>query len=156
MSAEAIDLLFLEVDMSGSGKKSCGACDVAESRLNTALDLARPLLAEAGYAVRVNKMQVTTEEQARRLKFVGSPTLRVAGSEVVPRHVPDGEGRVWSWAGKEFAEPPVGLFLDLILRGVRTEGSRASAQLAEEIPSYLKRYLQSPTPEVGSACRSCS
>jgi hypothetical protein len=156
MSTKAIDLLFMEVDMSGSGKKSCGACDVAELRLSAALELARPLLAEAGYEVRVNKVKVTTEEQARQLNFVGSPTLRVAGSEVAPRHVPDSEGRLWSWAGKEFSEPPVGLFLDLILRGARPESSVTSAQMPVDIPSYLKRYLQSSTPEVGPACRSCS
>jgi Domain of unknown function (DUF2703) len=159
MSTEAIDLLFLEVDMPSSGKKSCGACDAAESRLSAALEVARPLLAEAGYEVRVNKVRVTTEEQARQLNFVGSPTLRAGGSEVAPRHVPGGEGRLWSWAGKEFAEPPVGLFLELILRSARADRpgtSEASRRMPEEIPSYLKRYLQSSTQEADPECRSCS
>lgn len=156
MTTQAIDLLFLEVDMSSSGKQSCSACDIAETHLNTALELARPLLAEAGYEVRVNRVKVTSEEQARQLNFLGSPTLRVAGSEVAPHHVSDSEDRLWSWGGKEFSEPPVGLFLDLILRGVRKNSSWAPAQKPEETPSYVRRYLQSSTPDVGSECHSCS
>jgi hypothetical protein len=155
MHAQSIDLLFMEVDMSSSGKKSCGACDVVESRLNAALDIVRPLLAEADCEIRVNKIKVTTEEQARQLNFVGSPTIRVAGSEVAPRHVADGEARTWSWAGKEFPEPPMGLFLELIFRGARSQCSVTSPRLGE-IPSYLKRYLQSSRPEAGPACSSCS
>lgn len=142
MNTQAIDLLFLEVDMSSSGKKSCGACDITRSRLNAALDLAHPVLAEAGYEVKVNQVVVTTEEQARELDFVGSPTLRVAGSEVVPRHVPESEERLWSWGGKEFSEPPVGLFLNLILQSLSADKTANVEQAPKEIPAYLRGYLR--------------
>jgi hypothetical protein len=155
MNIKAIDLLFLEVDMSESGTNSCGACDIAKSRLDAALELARPILGDAGYEVRVNHITVTSEEQARELNFLGSPTLRVAGSEVVPRHVPDGEKRVWSWGEKEFSEPPVGLFLDLILQGVRSMKSPPENQ-SREIPAYLRNYLQPVKPLKTSTCDSCS
>jgi hypothetical protein len=155
MNIKAIDLLFLEVDMSDSGTSSCGACDVAKSRLNAALELARPILGDAGYEVRVNHITVTSEEQARKLNFLGSPTLRVAGSEVVPHHVPDSEKRLWSWGGKEFSEPPVGLFLDLILEGVRSVNSPQENQ-PREIPAYVRNYLQPVKLLKNSTCDSRS
>ncbi|MBE9168390.1 DUF2703 domain-containing protein [Pleurocapsales cyanobacterium LEGE 06147] len=156
MNAKAIDLLFLEVDMSESVKKSCGACDIAKLRLNAALEIARPVLAEAGYEVRVNHITVKTEEQARELDFVGSPTFRVADSEVVPQHVPNSEERLWSWGGKEFSDPPVGLFLDLILQSLRKDKTAAANQPTREIPSYLKEFLRMPEATSDSACDSCS
>jgi hypothetical protein len=155
MNIKAIDLLLLEVDMSASGTNSCGACDTAKSRLDAALELARPILGDAGYEVRVNHITVTSEEQARELNFLGSPTLRVAGSEVVPRHVPETEKRLWSWGGKEFSEPPVGLFLDLILEGVRSMSSPPENQ-PREIPAYVRNYLQPAKPLKTSSCDSCS
>lgn len=156
MNTEAIDLIFLEVDMSDRGANSCGACDIAKSRLNAALELARPILGEAGYDIRVNHITVRSEEQARELNFVGSPTLRVAGSEVVPQHVPNSENRLWLWGGREFSEPPVGLFLDLILQGLRTKKTVAENQPVREIPAYLRKYLQSTKPAEVSTCGSCS
>jgi hypothetical protein len=151
-----IDLIFLEVDMSDSRKTTCGACDVAKSQLNAALEFVHPILAEAGYEIRVNHITVSTEEQARELNFIGSPTLRVASTEVFPRHISDSEDRLWSWGGKEFSDPPVGLFVDLILRGVRTEKASFVNQPVREIPNYLKRFLQSDKPKPASACGSCS
>jgi hypothetical protein len=155
MSIKAIDLIFLEVDMSDSGTNSCGACDIAKSRLDAALELARPILGDAGYEVRVNHITVTNEEQARELNFLGSPTLRVAGSEVAPLHVSDSEKRLWLWGEKEFSEPPVGLFLDLILQGVRSPKSPAENQ-PREIPDYIRNYLRPVKPLKAATCDSCS
>jgi len=44
-----------------------------------ALQLVHEILAETGITAQVELMRVETEEEARRLEFIGSPTVRVDG-----------------------------------------------------------------------------
>lgn len=48
----------------------------------TALGLIHEVLAETGIAAQVELVRVETEEDARRLEFIGSPTVRVDGVDV--------------------------------------------------------------------------
>jgi len=49
-----------------------------------ALQLVHEILAETGITAQVELMRVETEEEARRLEFIGSPTVRVDGVDVEP------------------------------------------------------------------------
>ena len=49
-----------------------------------ALEMLRRLMAEEGIASDVIITKVETEEQAQALHFVGSPTIRINGQDVVP------------------------------------------------------------------------
>ena len=49
-----------------------------------ALERLRETMAEEGLADFVEVVEVETEEEARRLRFVGSPTIRVDGEDIVP------------------------------------------------------------------------
>jgi hypothetical protein len=69
-----------------------------------AQQLLEQVLAERGIDEAVEVREVTTEEEARRLRFPGSPTIRIDGSDVDPEgaaaarpaltcriyHLPDG------------------------------------------------------------------
>jgi hypothetical protein len=49
-----------------------------------ALERLRAVMAEEGVADDVEVVKVETEEQARELRFVGSPTIRVDGQDMDP------------------------------------------------------------------------
>ena len=49
-----------------------------------ALERVRAVMAGAGIPGEVEVLKVETEDQARRLRFVGSPTIRVDGQDIDP------------------------------------------------------------------------
>jgi hypothetical protein len=50
----------------------------------TALQHVHEVLSETGIAAQIKIIRVETEEDAQRLRFVGSPTVRVDGLDVQP------------------------------------------------------------------------
>ena len=57
--------------------EDCPSHDVALERLREVMD-------EEGIPSEVEVVKVETEEQARELRFVGSPTIRVNGQDIDP------------------------------------------------------------------------
>src|SRR5918997_7055799 len=57
--------------------EECPSYDLALERL-------REVMAEEGIPGEVEVVKVETEEQARELRFVGSPTIRVEGQDIDP------------------------------------------------------------------------
>ena len=57
--------------------EECPSHDLALERL-------REVMAEEGIPNEVEVIKVETEEQARQLRFVGSPTIRVDGQDIEP------------------------------------------------------------------------
>ena len=49
-----------------------------------ALERLREVMAEEGISSEVEVFEVETEDQARELRFVGSPTIRVDGQDIDP------------------------------------------------------------------------
>jgi hypothetical protein len=154
MKRKQVDVILLEVDMARSTKASCDACDVAKRQLTKALQVVAPLLDDVSVEVRLNNVVVSTEEQAQQLRFRGSPTLRVGGFEVVPAHVPGSEERRWRWASQDHSDPPVGLFVDAILRGWAGE-TESTVEEPYAIPAYLATYLAKTGDTTGANCSTC-
>ena len=57
--------------------EECPSHDLALERL-------REVMAEEGIASEVEVLKVESEDQARRLSFVGSPTIRIDGRDIDP------------------------------------------------------------------------
>lgn len=57
-------------------------CVGTDRNLESALDLAREVLEATGVEVEVNKIHVESAGQARELRFVSSPTIRVNGCDL--------------------------------------------------------------------------
>ena len=56
-----------------------------------ALDRLREVLAEEGVPAPVEILRIETDDQARALRFPGSPTIRIDGADIAPpRDLPDG------------------------------------------------------------------
>jgi len=147
----SIDFLFLDLT-------TCTRCRGTDRSLETALTQVAGLLRATGIRVVVHKVQVATEDQARDLRFVSSPTIRVDGSDIAlelresscgSEACADGCGdhiacRVWVHEGREYTEPPVAMVIDGILRHVY--GTRPAPITGPyAVPANLRRFFAGRT-----------
>ena len=145
-----IEFLFLDLT-------SCARCLGADRSLESALDIVGEVLEATGVEVEVDKILVESAVQARALRFVSSPTIRVDGRDVAlelresscgSEACTDGCGdqiacRVWVHRGREYTEPPVAMIVDAILEHVYSGPSpraRVEAQ-SYELPENLARFF---------------
>lgn len=105
--------------------------------------------------VRVNKINVVSEEQARQLRFVSSPTIRVNGKDIqlnVKESLCDSCGdlcgdeidcRIWTYQDKEYTVPPKAMIIEAILREVYGDSHTPSQdnQTVFEVPDNLKKFF---------------
>jgi hypothetical protein len=155
-----IEILYLDATQ-------CTRCVDAGVRLEEALALLGPVMAETGWEARLKKTQVTTEDQALAVRFASSPTVRINGRDIQL----DGREsacadcgklckdatvtcREWRFDGKWSTSPPRGLFVEAILKAMHASPTAAadSRPIASpfEVPANLKRFFASKT---GSASR---
>ena len=129
--ARRLEVEFLYLDL-----EQCDRCQGAEASLEAAVALVRPALAAAGVAVEVRKVHVQSEEQARRVGFSVSPTVRINGRDLEPEPAAsfcgscselfgrDVSCREWTFGGASYTSPPQGLFVEAILRHAYGGGHR--------------------------------
>ena len=161
-----IEFLFLDLT-------TCSRCLGADRSLASALTVVREVLEATGVEVEVTKVLVDSEEQARALRFVSSPTIRVDGQDVAlelresscgSEACADGCGeqiacRVWVHRGQEYTEPPVAMIVDAILGHVYGAAPAKAAPSPEpyELPENLARFFAArtgPSESEQSACCS--
>ncbi len=100
----AVDVEFLYLD-----RTACARCRGTEEALRAAVEEARRILEPSGVDVSLRRIHVRTEQQARALGFVSSPTVRLNGRDATPDvrenvcpDCGDISCRVWTWQGKEY------------------------------------------------------
>ena len=166
-AVDEITIQFLALDLT-----TCTRCVGTGQSLEAALGLVRDVLAATGVAVEVRKTLVETATQARELRFVSSPTIRVNGRDIALElkesrcgSEPCGGGccgddiacRVWSYRGQEYTEAPVGLIVDAVLGEVyggapRAEGADEGYELPWNLVAFFAGRSQAAVDE--SACCS--
>ena len=144
-----IEYLYLDLDI-------CNPCQSTESVLDQAVLGLTPILKECGFKIKVNKIHVETENQARKLKLVSSPTIRVNGLDIQPEISEDvcdccssiaGDNeincRVWLYEGKEYWTPPKAMIMNSILSRVYSNSKVTinNSQYSEDIPDNLKSFF---------------
>src|SRR5918992_3006440 len=89
---------------------------------NLALERLREVMAEEDTPGEVEIVKVETEEQARELRFVGSPTIRVDGQDIVP---PSDSGYALTCRAYRLADDRISPLpsKDMIRRAVRSPES---------------------------------
>jgi hypothetical protein len=154
----SIDFLYLDL-------KVCGRCKGTNANLDAAVSEVAEILKAADAHVSVTKTQVTSEEQARRLRFVSSPTIRVNGNDIAlefrESHCQSCASacnspidcRVWVFHGREYTEAPKAMIIDAILREVYAGQSKPASRPVrfEDVPENLKRFFAGTA---GSGCRT--
>jgi hypothetical protein len=159
-----IEFLFLDLT-------SCTRCLGADRSLESALDIVGEVLEATGVEVEVDKIRVESAEQARALRFVSSPTIRVDGRDVAlelresscgSEACTDGCGdqiacRVWVHRGREYTEPPVAMIVDAILGHVYGRPGRRARSDDEpyELPENLARFFSGKAASVALNERVC-
>jgi hypothetical protein len=157
-----IDFLFVDLT-------TCTRCVGTDQSLETALDIVRGVLDATGAVVAVRKTLVETAAQARELRFVSSPTIRISGRDLAAElkesscgseACTDGCGdqiacRVWTYHGEEYTEAPVGLIVDALLGELYGGAARglgnpdAAYELPENLESFFAGKDQKSVEEAG-------
>jgi Domain of unknown function (DUF2703) len=159
-----IDFLFLDLT-------TCTRCLGADRSLESALEVVGDVLRASGVEVAVNKVLVESAEQARALRFLSSPTIRVDGQDIAfelresacgSEACTDGCGtqtacRVWVHRGVEYTEPPVAMVVDAILRRVYGNAPAAGATrpASYELPENLARFFAGRAGSASSSQSPC-
>jgi Domain of unknown function (DUF2703) len=159
-----LEFLFLDLT-------TCSRCLGADRSLESALDVVREVLQATGVELEVDKILVESAEQARALRFVSSPTIRVDGDDVAlelresscgSEACTDGCGdqiacRVWVHRGREYTEPPVAMIVDAVLghvySGVPSRGVREREPYV--LPENLVRFFSAKTGSAESEESAC-
>ena len=76
-AAVTVDFLYLDLS-------TCGRCSGTGANLDTALAAVEVVLRATGARVELRRVHVTSAAQARELRFVSSPTIRVNGRDIAP------------------------------------------------------------------------
>lgn len=144
----------LGVEMSKqTGAAGCSSCDETRGRLVEALAAVQPLFDMVGVEPKIVDRWISSEHEARSERVSASPTIRIGSVEVKPQHVDNSEkGRIWQWQGKDYTQPPVGLLLDLLMKGYAQSQSADSLDAAAISP-YLKQFFNDR--DTAQAARDC-
>ncbi len=144
-----IDLLYLDVNR-------CTRCRETDRHLDDALADVAQVLKAAGIDVAVRKTHVRSEEQARGLGFVSSPTLRINGRDIdlaLKESVCESCGdvcgeegvacRVWTFQGEEYTAAPKAMIVDAVLKAVygASDAAPATDLPSRELPKNLTQFF---------------
>jgi hypothetical protein len=163
-TSRTIEVDFLYLDLT-----TCSRCRASDATLDAAVEIVRPVLDSVGAGIAVRRTLVETEEQARALAFVSSPTIRVNGRDIAGELTEsscsecgelcgcDGgvDCRVWDYRGERHTEAPTGLIVEAILAEVRPSGAARSEGIPfVDVPENLKRFFAGTgaTRDASSCC----
>ncbi len=158
-----IEFLYLDLDV-------CTRCKGTDASLETALRLLQEVLQASGTDVATRKVLVDSEETARKLKFLSSPTIRINGRDITlefPETPCDScaeacacdggvDCRVWVYEGKEYTEAPVPLIVNALLSEIYDSQSadRPASSRPFELSENLKHFFEAKAAK--KAAESCS
>ena len=154
-TSRTVEVDFLYLDLT-----ACSRCRGSDHAVDAAVEITRPALESVGAGVEVRKTLVETEEQARELGFVSSPTILVNGRDVAGELIESScsecgglcgcEGevdcRVWDYRGERHTEAPTGLLVEAILAEVGPSSTARSETTPEvapfvDTPKNLRRFF---------------
>lgn len=147
-----IDFLYLDVTV-------CDRCQGADNSLDEAISEVYKVLEATGIDVKVNKINVLSEELAIKYKFLTSPTIRINGKDIQMDYKEslcescgdlcgdEVDCRVWLYQGKEYTKPPKAMIIEAILKEVYGGNTKEQEQKVYQVPENLKRFYQSMKSE---------
>ncbi len=157
-----IEFLYLDLDV-------CTRCKGTDANLAMALRILQEVLQASGTDVSTRKVLVDSEETARKLKFLSSPTIRINGRDIALkfRETPCGscaeacacdggvDCRVWVYEGNEYTEAPVPLIVNALLSEIYDSQSadRPASSRPCELSENLKHFFEAKAAK--KAAESC-
>jgi hypothetical protein len=143
-----VEYLYLDLD-------SCSRCSGTDHNLHAAIQALEPVFTATGTTVRLRSTLVNSEEQARELRFISSPTIRIDGldiaAELIETECADcgelcgcGERvdcRVWRYRGDDYNQAPTGLIIEALVAAIASPRAPSVATPSLEIPENLRRVF---------------
>lgn len=158
-----IDLMYIDLSV-------CDRCQGTEQNLDEAIASVEPLLKSAGYSVNLSKILVESEEQARELQFVTSPTIRINGRDIqleaTESHCSSCSSlvedepidcRSWEYKGESFDAPPTAMIIEAIVMHVFDAAPSEDKKKPEryQVPENLKRFFAAREAGAVNSSGSC-
>lgn len=148
--SKRIDIQFLYVDLD-----ECNRCQGTEANLSQAIEQVRQVLDGVGFEITLEKVHVDSEELARQLQLVTSPTIRINDHDIQPEiketlceSCSDVAGepadcRMWIYQGKDYSTPPVPMLVDAILGAAYDDSAETKQERSNsyEVPENLKSFF---------------
>jgi hypothetical protein len=145
----------LEIELLALDLTSCGRCTRTGENLDAALSAVASVLRETGVHVWVEKHVVGSAEEAERLRFVSSSTIRLNGRDIAVELRESGcsdcgEGcacgggvncRVWVWQGKEYLEAPKPMVVEALLKAYADLDKPVAAPGPYRLPENLRGFF---------------
>jgi hypothetical protein len=160
-----ITIEFLYLDLA-----RCTRCRDTDRNLEAALADAARILRANGVNVEVRKIHVQSEEQARELTFVSSPTIRVNGRDIAFELKEsrcegcscgcEDDGvtcRVWTYQGRDYDAAPKELIVDAVLKAASDASSEPTHTVNRiaDVPENLKRFFAAKRREESARSNAC-
>lgn len=145
-----LDIEFMYIDLN-----VCTRCRGTAASLEEAVAEIAGMLEEIGVDLRIYKIHVRSEAEARELGFVISPTICINGRDIQPDARQsicldciklagcEMECRMWTFRGQSYPTPPKAMIIDAILCEVYggTRERPESPPRPAEVPGALKRFF---------------
>lgn len=159
MKTLTIELLALDLTV-------CDRCGGTLANLREALRAVRPALRELDIEPSLKEVLVASEEDAERLRFVSSPTIRIDGRDVtgmvresvcgacteVSGAEEDVECRIWPWRGKTYDAAPVGQIVEAILAAALSIEAEREAPEWRGVPGNIRSFLRAKARKSAACC----
>ncbi len=153
----SIELLALDLN-------TCSRCTGTDRHLTEAIESVAGLLRETGTQINVSKHVVTTADEAERLRFTSSPTIRIDGRDIALQFKEsscrdcgdlcgcDGgvDCRVWIWQGREYLEAPKGLIVDALLKAY-VAGPTPGEPQPYTMPANLRSFFAAKSAQASKS-----
>lgn len=148
----------LKVELLAIDLSTCSRCTGSLSSIEQAIATLKQVLAVTGTMVQFDKIIVESEAQAKQLRFVSSPTIRINDQDIVLDTVESRCGdcsqisgssqgtacRVWQYQGQEHTEAPVGMIMDAMLREIYSHQSPATTPTNYfQVPENIQEFFHS-------------
>ena len=142
-----IDFLYLDLE-------TCERCKNTDKTLYEAIHEVSKILESAGYRIVLNKVNITSADQAIKYEFVSSPTIRLNHHDIALELKEsnckecgdicgdDVDCRVWTYAGVEYTDPPKAMIINAILKEVYSGEKPNTPNQKYQLPLNLKRFFE--------------
>jgi hypothetical protein len=162
----------LEIELLALDLATCSRCVGTLANIEEAMAIVHQVLEHTSTTIRLRKVLIGSEDEARHHRFVSSPTIRIGGRDIAFEMLESAcepcsdlcgctEGtscRVWRYRGGEHTEAPVGLVVEALLReiaGAVPDGTTPGQATAYELPANLRSFFAGKSSLAAAPAKAC-
>ncbi len=162
---------IIDVDLLALDLRTCTRCVGTLENIETAIKTMQHVLEVTEIEVRLRKILIASEDQARAHRFVTSPTVRIHRRDIafdtleseceactaLCRCAAGTTCRIWHYRGQEFTQAPVGLIVEALLRGIVGSDTQAATEspIYEGVSENLRRFFTSTSGQGPTGLNAC-